>query len=107
MRVPFLFLALAVAMPGWTAPGLFDWGWQAPLADPTVWQVQPGWLSNVDATATVAQDGDALRFAVPTPGRGMKWSLRGVDAAVPGRGVFHERPTADLIAALSRVLAAG
>jgi len=33
--------------------------------------------------------------------------LRGVDAAVPGRGVFHERPTADLIAALSRVLAAG
>jgi len=33
--------------------------------------------------------------------------LRGVDEAVPGRGVFHERPAASLIASLSRVLAAG
>lgn len=82
MRVPFLILALAVVMPGWAAPGLFDWGWQAPLTDPAAWQVQPGWLRNADATATVTRDGDALCFAVPTAGRGMKWSLRGVNAAV-------------------------
>jgi len=33
--------------------------------------------------------------------------LRGVDNAVPGRGIFNERPAASLIAALSRLLAAG
>jgi exodeoxyribonuclease V beta subunit len=32
--------------------------------------------------------------------------LRGVDDAVPGRGIFHERPSASLIDALARVLAA-
>lgn len=79
MRVPFLML-WCVSL--WAAPGLFDWGWQAPLANPAVWHAQPGWLSNVDATATVTVDGEALRFAVPTPGRGMKWSLAGVNAAI-------------------------
>ena len=33
--------------------------------------------------------------------------LRGVDETVPARGIFHERPAAGLIAALSRVMAAG
>jgi hypothetical protein len=63
--------------------GLFDWGWQAPLDQPAAWHAQPGWLSNNDAGATVSRDGDALRFHVPTPGKGMKWSLSGVNAAIP------------------------
>jgi len=33
--------------------------------------------------------------------------LRGVDETVPARGLFHERPAAELIATLSHVMAAG
>jgi len=33
--------------------------------------------------------------------------LRGVDDAVPGRGIFHERPAASLIGALASMLSAG
>ncbi|MDX9979152.1 MAG: DUF6259 domain-containing protein [Lentisphaeria bacterium] len=81
MRRALPSLVLALALPA--AAGLLDWGWQAPLDEPARWQHQPGWLTNPDGTATAARDGDALRFAVPAAGRGMKWSLPGVNAAIP------------------------
>ena len=80
MRVPVLLLVLA--WPVLADPGLFDWGWRAPLATPTLWAAQPGWVGNADPGARVARDGDALRFHVPAAGKGMKWSLAGADAAI-------------------------
>jgi hypothetical protein len=77
-----LALVVALARPVRADRGLFDWGWQAPLDRASAWQAQPGWLNNADTGAKASRDGDALRFRVPTPGKGMKWSLPGVNAAI-------------------------
>lgn len=38
------------------------------------WRAQPSWLPNHDPNASVERTAEGLRFTVPAPNRGMKWS---------------------------------
>ena len=70
VKFPLALLLVATAVAG----DLDDFLWRNKCSDPAQWLAQPSWVSNGSKTASVALDGESLRFTVDEPRQGMKWS---------------------------------
>ncbi|MBI2301539.1 MAG: hypothetical protein HYU66_21765, partial [Armatimonadetes bacterium] len=56
-----------------------------PVDDPAAWSIQPSWLGNYGEDSRLEKTAAGVRFVVPTPGTGAKWS-RGLAEPLGGVG---------------------